>query len=110
MQVLALIKGSCGAFDYFIENQVKEEVIVMGHTHEPVAKMCVLSNNATTAKQTPHSHSSYRYFRKGSKARELGPQVAYVNSGAWVTGGTFTYVDTIYECAAHLSLTCLLLL
>jgi predicted phosphodiesterase len=39
-KVLALIKGSCGAFDYFIQNTIGEDVVVMGHTHEPVAQMC----------------------------------------------------------------------
>lgn len=93
-----MIKGSCGAFDYFIENQFPEDVVVMGHTHEPVAEMQVLFLHLLLL--LPLSgFPSLRYFRNGEKAARLGSQIAYINSGAWVTNGTFTYVDTIYEYA-----------
>ena len=38
-----------------------------------------------------------RFFREGFDAERLSPQIGYINSGAWVTNGSFTYVDTVYE-------------
>jgi len=68
-----LLAATLGDVDWFVSRK-KEDVVVMGHTHEAMLK------------------SLKRSDRKYGKTK-----IIYANSGAWVDSVTKTYIDILYE-------------
>jgi UDP-2,3-diacylglucosamine pyrophosphatase LpxH len=66
--VFGMIKGGCGDNSWWVK-YLADPIIIFGHTHEPI----------------PPTFYDNR----------LDKQTLYVNSGAWIDGGSMTYVDLV---------------
>jgi len=70
--VFGMIQGGCGDNSWWVK-YLADPIVIFGHTHEPIP---------------PTTYEN----RKGK-------DTIYVNSGAWIDGGSMTFVDLIENSA-----------